>query len=114
MFFNKSFSALAVALLFSVSAQAATIVAYSGNTCNGNVGNTVPCDGSCRSFSGRHSLKISGGGPGNCVTVYNKAGCQHERFDQWTSFRLDSGVCRNINTGYGVESFRCSTDVCLS
>jgi hypothetical protein len=53
----------AVSSLFSLSFYAmvvlADISAFSGTACDGDVGADVACDGSCHSFSGRHSFKAS-------------------------------------------------------
>lgn len=47
------------ALSLAVVSQAAdTIVAFSGNFCDGDEGLTVPCDGSCHQFDGRHSVFV--------------------------------------------------------
>ncbi|KAH9484496.1 hypothetical protein JR316_0003978 [Psilocybe cubensis] len=93
-----------LATLFA-SAQAATVVAYGGSDCTGSVGNTVPCDGSCRAFGGRHSLKISGGGT-HCVTLYENSGCTSSAKVSFA--KVASGTCFRVNTGGPVVSFRCS------
>ena len=36
----------------------ADIIAFSGNTCDGDAGSNVACDGSCHSFSSRHSFQV--------------------------------------------------------
>jgi hypothetical protein len=58
MHFTAFLTSLAVAAAFTVSANADTIVAYSGSSCDGTVGSVVTCDGSCIQFDGRHSLEV--------------------------------------------------------
>ena len=68
---NTYFTSLALTVTFSVFAKADTmatfnavfasvdtIVAFSNNDCDGAMGATVQCDGSCHQFAGRHSLKV--------------------------------------------------------
>lgn len=61
MFYStKPLFSIALLVTYSaLAAKAATIVAFSGSVCDGSVGNTVQCDGSCHQFSGRHSLRVS-------------------------------------------------------
>jgi nucleotidyltransferase/DNA polymerase involved in DNA repair len=58
MHFNAFFASLALAASFALLAKADTIVAFSGSSCDGDVGATVQCDGSCHQFGGRHSLRV--------------------------------------------------------
>ena len=53
-----TFSVVAAALLAVLSVNA-DLIAWSGNTCDGDQGNNVPCDGSCHQFGGRHSFEVS-------------------------------------------------------
>ena len=43
---------------FAAFAKADTIVAFGGSFCDGDVGNTVQCDGSCHQFGGRYSNSL--------------------------------------------------------
>jgi hypothetical protein len=46
-------------VLSAIHAKAQTLAAWSGSTCDSAQGLTVPCDGSCHSFVGRHSFEVS-------------------------------------------------------
>ena len=49
----------ACAFSMCISPSIADIIGFSGNECDGAEGDDVPCDGSCHSFSGRHSFEAS-------------------------------------------------------
>ncbi|PPQ92251.1 hypothetical protein CVT25_008933 [Psilocybe cyanescens] len=59
MYFSSLITSLALMACLSASARGATIVGYGSTSCDGSVGDTVQCDGSCHSFTDRHSLKVS-------------------------------------------------------
>ncbi|KAI0788031.1 hypothetical protein C8Q74DRAFT_1166719, partial [Fomes fomentarius] len=90
----------------------AGLTAFSGNACDGSVGNNVPCDGSCHSFDGRHSLVIDGDSSTHCVTMWEVAGCPSAPTGsdplRIHTFEIPSTQCTNINTGTPIESFNCS------
>ncbi|EJD44450.1 hypothetical protein AURDEDRAFT_166540 [Auricularia subglabra TFB-10046 SS5] len=88
------------ALLAAVPAHA--FIAWSGNSCDGAQGNTVPCDASCRDFTGRHSFNAQMGG-GSCVSMYTAPGCNGARFN----FTGIGSQCINVNTGTDIRSFQC-------
>ncbi|KAF8185722.1 hypothetical protein BJ912DRAFT_1040804 [Pholiota molesta] len=112
MHFNAFFASLALAASFALLAKADTIVAFSGSSCDGDVGATVQCDGSCHQFGGRHSLRISGGGT-HCVTYFENTSCTFEESEGGTDI-VASGTCQNVNTGGPVGSFLCApTSFCL-
>ncbi|PPQ96767.1 hypothetical protein CVT26_006256 [Gymnopilus dilepis] len=112
MKFTSPFIYLAFVLVVSLSAEADTIVAFSGSSCDGDVGSTVQCDGSCHQFSGRHSLRISGSST-HCVTYFENTSCQFVESEGGTNI-FGPGVCQNVNTGGPVDSFLCApTSLCL-
>ncbi|EJD46676.1 hypothetical protein AURDEDRAFT_164131 [Auricularia subglabra TFB-10046 SS5] len=91
------FAALASAL--ALAAHAYALTAWSGNTCDGARGNSVPNDGSCRSFGGRHSFNAEGDA---CVEFFTAGGCNGQKFTYY-----DQGNrCTNVNTGTDIQSFR--------
>lgn len=114
----------------------ADISAFSGTACDGDVGADVACDGSCHSFSGRHSFEASFGGTSiellnfgqpltdtvnflkvtpsilHCVTTFQNAGCD-TLVGVFQS--QGNGECVHVNTGTSVQSFRCAPDnICVS
>ncbi|KAJ6470956.1 hypothetical protein C8R45DRAFT_836621 [Mycena sanguinolenta] len=101
----RSFTAsLIAAVLVSAMAVKGDIIAWSGDACNGDEGNNVPCDGSCRSFDGRHSFEVVTGGT-HCVTLFEDDGCVGQTFQ----FGVEAeGQCINVNTGTPIGSFTCS------
>ncbi|KAF8185723.1 hypothetical protein BJ912DRAFT_959316 [Pholiota molesta] len=113
MHFNTPFTSLALALTFALSANADTIVAFSTNTCSGDIGNTVQCDGSCHLFTGRHSLLINGGST-HCVTYFLDNTCNFADGSGGTNL-IPSNSCHPVNTGGPVNSFLCApTTSCLA
>ncbi len=137
-FSTTALAYLASALLSVLAPQAAQagITAFSGSSCDGDVGLNVPCDGSCHKFDERHSFRVrpfplptdraileghftDGGhvqvdsGTGDhCVTVFEGPGCPLGG----PGFFLphQTGQCQNVNTGTNVRSFTCSQDsTCL-
>lgn len=50
--------ATTLAAAFAVLSVQANIRAFSGSSCNGAAGNSVPCDGSCHAFDDRHSFRV--------------------------------------------------------
>ncbi|KDR70651.1 hypothetical protein GALMADRAFT_229967 [Galerina marginata CBS 339.88] len=112
MHFTSIFAPVILAVAFALSAQADTIVAFSGSQCDGAVGNTVQCDGSCHQFSGRHSLRISGGST-HCVTYFTNNNCGFAEGQGGTNI-FGPGTCQNVNTGGNVGSFLCApSTICL-
>ena len=51
--------ALVAAALFALNVAAQDVIAWSGDSCNGDEGADVPCSGECISFDGRHSFEVS-------------------------------------------------------
>lgn len=49
---------LAIMLALAPHAARAGLTAFSGDTCNGPIGEDVACDGSCIPFEGRHSFLV--------------------------------------------------------
>ncbi|KAF5328736.1 hypothetical protein D9619_011492 [Psilocybe cf. subviscida] len=94
------------ALSLAVISKADTIVAFSGNSCDGDVGNTVQCDGSCHQFGGRHSVRVNGGA--HCVTFFENNSCTFQESLGGTSI-VNGNSCANVNTGGPVGSFLCSS-----
>ena len=115
------------------------ITAFSGNSCDGAVGDNVPCDGSCHQFDERHSFRVrifpppesrasleddftdgdhvqvDGGTGTHCVTVFVDPGCPRDAmgFEQ-SFFKSQTGQCTNVNTGTNARSFLCAPDsTCL-
>ncbi|KAF9479150.1 hypothetical protein BDN70DRAFT_807527 [Pholiota conissans] len=89
----------------------ADIVAFTGTQCDGNAGSDVACDGSCHSFSTRHSFQVGATGS-HCVTAYLNANC-----DTLVGVYQDQGnsACVHVNTGTSVQSFRCaSSNTCVA
>ncbi|KAF9477197.1 hypothetical protein BDN70DRAFT_767270, partial [Pholiota conissans] len=102
----------ALPLLVFVAFATADIIAFSGNLCDGDAGSDVACDGSCHSFSNRHSFQVSQLATGaHCVTAFENANC-----DTLVGVFQGQGnsSCANVNTGTNVQSFICATDdVCV-
>ncbi|KAJ7460072.1 hypothetical protein B0H11DRAFT_166559 [Mycena galericulata] len=92
----------AVVLALEVTAQ--DFQAFSGNTCNGNAGGMVACDGTCHSFSGRHSFEILNSNAA-LVAFFEGTGCSGESFDFGSEV---VGECINVNTGTQIQSFFCT------
>ncbi|EJD34661.1 hypothetical protein AURDEDRAFT_176296 [Auricularia subglabra TFB-10046 SS5] len=93
---------------FAVLALLATVptnafIAWSGDACNGAQGATVACDGTCFSFSGRHSFRAGTPGASHCVALFVNSGCSGQRFN----FTNQQNQCTNVNTGTAINSFRC-------
>ncbi|KAF7293355.1 hypothetical protein MKEN_00837400 [Mycena kentingensis (nom. inval.)] len=81
----------------------ADLRAASGNSCDGDQGEDVPCNGGCFGFSGRHSFVITSGT--HNVVLFSGDGCTGEQFN----FGSESqGNCINVNTGTSVLSGRCT------
>ncbi|KAI0762441.1 hypothetical protein C8Q74DRAFT_1220412 [Fomes fomentarius] len=99
------FSIFALVPLY-VSIVHAGITAFSGSSCDGNVGNNVPCDGSCHAFDDRHSFRVDSGTGTHCVTMFAAAGCPSGQ--QTFTFTGQNGQCTNVNTGTNVRSFLCA------
>ncbi|TFK92496.1 hypothetical protein K466DRAFT_650406 [Polyporus arcularius HHB13444] len=113
-FSTTALAYLASALLSVLAPQAAQagITAFSGSSCDGDVGLNVPCDGSCHKFDERHSFRVDSGTGDHCVTVFEGPGCP----SGGPGFFLphQTGQCQNVNTGTNVRSFTCSKDsACL-
>ncbi|KAJ6470953.1 hypothetical protein C8R45DRAFT_1014967 [Mycena sanguinolenta] len=100
-----SFTAsLIAAVLFAATVVKGDFVAFSGETCDGDEGNNVPCDGSCHSFDGRHSFEVVADGT-HCVAMFEDDGCVGQIFE----FGVEpEGECINVNTGTPIGSFTCS------
>ncbi|PPQ93406.1 hypothetical protein CVT25_004723 [Psilocybe cyanescens] len=100
---------LSLILVTLVSISKADIVAFSGNTCDGNGGSNVKCDGKCIGFSGRHSYRVFPAG-NHCVTYFQNNGCS---VNVGSAQNPGNGACSNVNTGTAVNSIRCSpNNVC--
>ncbi|KAF9062853.1 hypothetical protein BDP27DRAFT_1233022 [Rhodocollybia butyracea] len=97
-----------LAVLYMITNSAAqNLVAWSGNACDGDEGDSVPCDGSCHQFGGRHSYEASIVSSGTfCATLFEDTGCTGEAFFFNAS---PEGECINVNTGTDIESFSCSS-----
>lgn len=122
------------ALLYLVAIAHAEITGFSGDTCNGDVGLNVPCDGgSCHMFDNRHSFRVCvltratapfvssvgthdmpqvDAGVGNhCVTMFGEPGCSGGIMH---TFVNQSAQCTHVNTGTNVRSFLCApNNTCL-
>ncbi|KAJ7589886.1 hypothetical protein C8J56DRAFT_783497 [Mycena floridula] len=99
---SSTFSTVFIAVLLAALNVNADIVGFSGDACNGDKGGNVACDGSCHSFTGRHSFKANGK---HCVTMFEGASCAGEHF----FFNGEgAGKCINVNTGTAIKSFRCA------
>ncbi|EJD34681.1 hypothetical protein AURDEDRAFT_176261 [Auricularia subglabra TFB-10046 SS5] len=103
------FSSLLVAVA-ATTVPAQAFIAWSGDACDGDIGNMVPCDGSCHSFAGRHSFwaQASQDQPA-CVAMYAGTGCTGQRFNFSNQVYLQ---CTNVNTGTNIQSFRCWNGIC--
>ncbi|EIW52709.1 uncharacterized protein TRAVEDRAFT_53149 [Trametes versicolor FP-101664 SS1] len=89
----------------------AGLTAFSGDTCNGPVGEDVACDGSCIPFEGRHSFLVDGGSGNHCVSLFVNGSCSGQVF----TFQNQNGACQNVNTGTDIQSFLCApSNQCLS
>ncbi|EJD45115.1 hypothetical protein AURDEDRAFT_165656 [Auricularia subglabra TFB-10046 SS5] len=82
-------------------------IAWSGDARDGAQGDNLPCDGTCFAFSGRHSFRVGTPGVAHCVAFYVNSGCVGQRFN----FTNQNGQCTNVNTGTGINSFRCFAGV---
>ncbi|KAJ7232251.1 hypothetical protein C8J57DRAFT_1091326 [Mycena rebaudengoi] len=92
-------------VLSAIHAKAQTLAAWSGSTCDSAQGLTVPCDGSCHSFVGRHSFEIFGT-TSALVHFFVNPGCIGP-----TTFVFGPdppGECINVNTGTAISSFFCN------
>ncbi|KAJ7586996.1 hypothetical protein C8J56DRAFT_787254 [Mycena floridula] len=98
----RSFTFVVAAVLVALKVNA-DIIAWSGDSCNGDEGGNAPCDGSCIPFGGRHSFEVVAGGS-HCVTLFQGSGCSGEAFNFG---RETTGQCINVNTGTDIESFTC-------
>ncbi|EJD48696.1 hypothetical protein AURDEDRAFT_162151 [Auricularia subglabra TFB-10046 SS5] len=96
-------SALIVAAV-ALAMPAQAFIAWSGDHCDGDQGNSVPCDGSCHSFAGRHSFIA--GFRNRCVSLYRESNCQGQRFN-FSQAGAEGLQCTNVNTGTNILSFRC-------
>ncbi|KAJ7194246.1 hypothetical protein GGX14DRAFT_378236 [Mycena pura] len=100
MFFTTSSSLLAVLLAIQVNAQ--SLIAWSGNACDGSEGADVVCNGTCIDFAGRHSYEVLGSSA--TVSFFVNSGCTGQKF----TFGPDPpGECVNVNTGTSINSFTC-------
>ncbi|KAJ7581604.1 hypothetical protein C8J56DRAFT_793202 [Mycena floridula] len=98
----RAFTFIFAAVLVALKVNG-DLVAFSGDSCDGNEGNDAPCDGSCISFSGRHSFEVTASS-NRCVTLFQNGGCTGESFN----FGSEApGECINVNTGTDIESFSC-------
>ena len=52
---------LLAAVLLALQVHAQSLIAFSGDACDGGEGADVPCDGTCFDFTGRHSFEVSVG-----------------------------------------------------
>ncbi|KAF8192919.1 hypothetical protein BJ912DRAFT_249767 [Pholiota molesta] len=89
----------------------ADIIAFSGTLCDGDAGSDVACDGSCHSFSTRHSFQVVATGA-HCVTAFQNANC-----DTLVGVFQGQGnsSCVHVNTGTSVQSFICAADnICVA
>ncbi|KAJ7246132.1 hypothetical protein B0H12DRAFT_1126913 [Mycena haematopus] len=56
----RSFTAsIIAAVLIAAMAVKGDIIAWSGDSCNGDEGGNEACDGTCIAFDGRHSFEVS-------------------------------------------------------
>ncbi|KAJ7252299.1 hypothetical protein C8J57DRAFT_1238181 [Mycena rebaudengoi] len=97
--------ALGATVLSAIQVNAQTLAAWTGSACNGDQGLTVPCDGSCHSFVGRHSFEVFGTNSA-LVHFFVNAGCVGP-----TTFVFGPdppGECINVNTGTTISSFFCN------
>ncbi|KAJ6470944.1 hypothetical protein C8R45DRAFT_836687 [Mycena sanguinolenta] len=107
----RSFTAsLIAAVLVAAIVARGDIIPWSGNACNGDEGNNVPCDGNCHSFDGIssldgiHSFEVVTGGT-HCLTLFEDDGCFVE------TLQVDLGAegeCLGVSTGTPIRSFTCS------
>ncbi|KAJ7612648.1 hypothetical protein FB45DRAFT_759813 [Roridomyces roridus] len=102
MRFTSRFIFNAAVLALASYASAQTFVAFSGDTCNGDEGADVVCNGDCGSFSGRHSFHVLGSSAS--VLLFEGDGCTGEGFNFGTE---TAGECINVNTGTPISSFIC-------
>ncbi|KAK6981554.1 hypothetical protein R3P38DRAFT_3293664 [Favolaschia claudopus] len=94
-------TALITAVL-ALNAQAANLIAFSGETCDGAEGKEVGCNGECISFSGRHSFTILGGSAN--VVAFSFEGCKGPALELGI---LGAGTCTHVNTGGAVGAILC-------
>ncbi|KAF7358590.1 hypothetical protein MSAN_01197500 [Mycena sanguinolenta] len=100
MRFTLTSTLLAVLLAIQVNGQ--SLIAFSGDTCNGGEGGDVACDGTCFDFTGRHSYEVLGSSA--TVELFEGSDCTGQEF----TFGPDSpGECINVNTGTTITTFRC-------
>ncbi|KAF7336435.1 hypothetical protein MSAN_02297500 [Mycena sanguinolenta] len=91
-----------LAILLAVQVNAQSLIAFSGNDCNGDAGIIVPCDGTCFDFTGRHSYEILGSSA--TVELFEDADCSGEEF----TFGPDPpNECIDVITGTPITTFRC-------
>ncbi|KAJ7870804.1 hypothetical protein B0H14DRAFT_2725422 [Mycena olivaceomarginata] len=108
-FINISTLAMAtVALLCMAPSKVnADIITYTGDECaeTGTIDLDFPCDGICRSFSGRRSFRIDA--PGNhCVTIFEDATCKNP-VTAFGNPPAAEGICIEVSTGTPQQSFTC-------
>lgn len=110
---TASTALLALYLCLAPAAVSAGVTAWDGNSCNGNVGLDVPCDGSCHGFGGRNSFRVDGGSGSHCVTVYSDSSCSSGGTG---FFPNQDGQCTQVTLGTAsANSFRCApNDGCLN
>ncbi|KAJ7263127.1 hypothetical protein B0H12DRAFT_1230978 [Mycena haematopus] len=115
----RSFTAsIVAAVLLAALTVKGDIIAWSGNSCNGDEGANVACNGACIAFDGRHSFEVrltrlflqthnpqvvTGGS--HCVVMFEDDGCVGETFQFGPE---TEGNCINVNTGTPIGSFTCS------
>ncbi|KAJ7195739.1 hypothetical protein B0H12DRAFT_1298380 [Mycena haematopus] len=103
----RSFTtSIIAAVLFVTLTVKGDIIAWSGDSCNGDEGSNVACNGACIAFDGRHSFEV-------CSTrlflhtYFQDDGCVGESFQFGPE---TEGNCINVNTGTPIGSFTCSSN----
>ncbi|KAF8882775.1 hypothetical protein CPB84DRAFT_1750838 [Gymnopilus junonius] len=95
---------VALALLGSKLPAKADIIAFTGDQCDGDEGENVPCSDECIDFNGRHSFEVVATGT-HCVVAFEDGACS---IPVGEFSNGGSGACSNVNTGTTVLSLRCS------
>ncbi|KAJ7587045.1 hypothetical protein C8J56DRAFT_1083219 [Mycena floridula] len=99
----RAFTFIFAAVLVTLKVNAQDIIVFSGDQCDDPLGGEAPCDGSCISFSGRHSYEITGSSDA-CVTLFVGDGCTGQSF---ASGPEAPGECNILNIGIDFESLSC-------
>ncbi|KAF8179307.1 hypothetical protein K438DRAFT_1603909, partial [Mycena galopus ATCC 62051] len=92
-------------IVAQLAAATGQVVAWAGNTCDGNEGKVEGCDGGCINFVGRFSIQTFDPVNAHCVSVFEDQDCNSE---VGVYLNQDLGSCITVNTGTAVGSFICN------